>query len=206
MPITWPLRHRAAIRPLSPTSAPSCPAGTPRLCRRPLPPRQRRAGVMWVTQAGAGAVHGLYFRVFGEKGGLEWFQETPNQLFHSRLGAPALVLRARRSRPQAGGATRQRDRHRPSRGLSGSLRRALCRGGGGDRGAEARQAADRLALDFPASSRRADAEVHRRGGRVVGNRRPGSTAVRKDDQKNNLEKCMVVMPSYAGILRHSKGR
>jgi predicted dehydrogenase len=49
------------------------------------------AGVLWVTQAGAGAVHGLYFRVFGEKGGLEWFQETPNQLFHSRPDAPALT-------------------------------------------------------------------------------------------------------------------
>lgn len=48
-------------------------------------------GVMWVTQAGAGAVHGLYIRVFGEKGGLEWVQETPNQLFHSRAEAPALV-------------------------------------------------------------------------------------------------------------------
>ena len=49
-------------------------------------------GLMWVTQAGAGAVHGLHFRVFGEKGGLEWFEEEPNQLFHSRLGAPALTF------------------------------------------------------------------------------------------------------------------
>jgi len=49
-------------------------------------------GLMWVTQAGAGAVHGLHFRVFGEKGGLEWFEEEPNQLFHSRYGAPALTL------------------------------------------------------------------------------------------------------------------
>ena len=48
-------------------------------------------GVMWVTQAGAGAVHGLHFRVFGARGGLEWFEETPNQLFHSRLGEPALT-------------------------------------------------------------------------------------------------------------------
>ena len=48
-------------------------------------------GVMWVTQAGAGAVHGLYIRVFGEKGGLEWVQETPNQLFQSRPDAPALT-------------------------------------------------------------------------------------------------------------------
>ncbi|MCB1501497.1 MAG: Gfo/Idh/MocA family oxidoreductase [Bauldia sp.] len=48
-------------------------------------------GTMWVTQAGAGAVHGLYIRVFGETGGLEWVQETPNQLFQSRPDAPALV-------------------------------------------------------------------------------------------------------------------
>jgi len=48
-------------------------------------------GVMWVTQAGAGAVHGLTFRVFGASGGLQWFQEEPNQLQQSRLGQPALV-------------------------------------------------------------------------------------------------------------------
>jgi predicted dehydrogenase len=46
-------------------------------------------GLLWVTQAAAGAVHGLAFRVFGATGGLEWFQEEPNQLRHSRLGAPA---------------------------------------------------------------------------------------------------------------------
>jgi predicted dehydrogenase len=49
-------------------------------------------GVMWVTQAGAGAVHGLHLRVYGEKAGLEWFQEEPNQLFETRLGAPALTF------------------------------------------------------------------------------------------------------------------
>jgi predicted dehydrogenase len=48
-------------------------------------------GALWVTQAGAGAVHGLHFRIFGAAGGLEWFQEEPNQLHHSRLGQPALV-------------------------------------------------------------------------------------------------------------------
>ena len=48
-------------------------------------------GVMWVPQAGAGAVHGLTIRVFCEKGGLEWMQETPNQLFLSRPEAPGLV-------------------------------------------------------------------------------------------------------------------
>jgi len=48
-------------------------------------------GTMWVTQAGAGAVHGLTIRVFGETGSLAWAQETPNQLFHGRPEAPALV-------------------------------------------------------------------------------------------------------------------
>jgi predicted dehydrogenase len=49
-------------------------------------------GAIWVTQAAAGAVHGLHFRVFGAKAGLEWFQETPNTLTVSRLGEPRLVL------------------------------------------------------------------------------------------------------------------
>ena len=33
-----------------------------------------------------------HFRVFGATGGLEWFQEEPNQLHHSRLGHPAMVF------------------------------------------------------------------------------------------------------------------
>ncbi|QGY32951.1 Gfo/Idh/MocA family protein [Pantoea cypripedii] len=53
------------------------------------------SGMMWVTNAGPGAVHGLRFRVFGSKGGLEWFQEEPNQLFHSRLGQSTLTLERR---------------------------------------------------------------------------------------------------------------
>jgi len=42
-------------------------------------------GTMWVTNAAAGAEHGLAFRVFGSKGGLEWNQEHPNELRHRRL-------------------------------------------------------------------------------------------------------------------------
>ena len=48
-------------------------------------------GMLWVTQAAAGAIHGLAFRVFGATGGLEWHQEDPNRLRHSRLGAPAVI-------------------------------------------------------------------------------------------------------------------
>jgi predicted dehydrogenase len=49
-------------------------------------------GTMWITQAAAGAIHGLHFRVFGSVAGLEWFEEVPNVLHVSREDKPALVL------------------------------------------------------------------------------------------------------------------
>lgn len=65
-------------------------------------------GIMWVTQAGAGAVHGLHFRMFCEKGGLEWFEETPNQLLHTRIGEPAVTFERDGPglKPEAAHATR----------------------------------------------------------------------------------------------------
>jgi predicted dehydrogenase len=49
---------------------------------------------MWVTNAAAGAEHGLSFRVFGETGGLEWNQEEPNRLTHrKRDGFEEIVTR-----------------------------------------------------------------------------------------------------------------
>lgn len=52
-------------------------------------------GTMWVTNAAAGAEHGLAFRVFGSQGGLEWHQEHPNELRHRRLGGFEQVLTKR---------------------------------------------------------------------------------------------------------------
>ncbi len=52
-------------------------------------------GAMWVTNAAAGAEHGLGFRIFGEKGGLEWWQERPNELRHRRLGGFEQVMTRR---------------------------------------------------------------------------------------------------------------
>ena len=49
-------------------------------------------GVMWVTQAAAGAEHGLSVRVQGTKGGLEWQQEEPNHLKYMPLGQPVQVF------------------------------------------------------------------------------------------------------------------
>ncbi|MEQ5857632.1 Gfo/Idh/MocA family oxidoreductase [Halomonas sp. EF61] len=62
-------------------------------------------GMMWITQAAAGAEHGLCFRIFGSKGGLEWHQENPDKLLFRRLddapqwlskGAPGLHPASRR--------------------------------------------------------------------------------------------------------------
>ncbi len=51
-------------------------------------------GSLWVTNSAAGAEHGLAIRLFGERGGLEWHQEQPNQLLHRRLGdCPRLLGR-----------------------------------------------------------------------------------------------------------------
>ena len=49
-------------------------------------------GVLWVTQAAAGAEHGLKFRIHGADGGLEWHQEDPSWLTHMRLGEPRRML------------------------------------------------------------------------------------------------------------------
>jgi predicted dehydrogenase len=53
---------------------------------------------MWVTNAAAGAEHGLSFRIFGETGGLEWHQEEPNRLTHcKRDGFEEIVTRRKDS-------------------------------------------------------------------------------------------------------------
>lgn len=52
-------------------------------------------GTLWVTEAAAGAEHGLAFRIVGAEGDLEWHQERPNELRHRRLGGFAEVLTRR---------------------------------------------------------------------------------------------------------------
>jgi len=48
-------------------------------------------GTMWVTNSAAGAEHGLSFRIYGSKGGLEWHQEYPNELRHRQLNGFEVV-------------------------------------------------------------------------------------------------------------------
>ncbi len=51
-------------------------------------------GALWASQVAPGCDNGLRLRVFGEKGGLDWSQEEPNQLLWSPLGeAPRLIRR-----------------------------------------------------------------------------------------------------------------
>lgn len=49
-------------------------------------------GFMWVSQAAPGNHCGLRFRIYGEKGGLEWDQEFPEQLRYARLGEAQQVI------------------------------------------------------------------------------------------------------------------
>jgi predicted dehydrogenase len=46
-------------------------------------------GMIWASQVAAGCENGLQLRVFGDKGGLVWRQENPNELMFSPLGEAA---------------------------------------------------------------------------------------------------------------------
>ncbi|WP_207458357.1 Gfo/Idh/MocA family oxidoreductase [Azospirillum sp. SYSU D00513] len=45
-------------------------------------------GMLWASQVAPGHENGLRLRVYGDKGGIEWFQEQPNQLRVSPFGEP----------------------------------------------------------------------------------------------------------------------
>ena len=49
-------------------------------------------GRLWASAVALGQIHGLTLRVFGERGGLRWSQEQPNQLFWTPLGGPTRTL------------------------------------------------------------------------------------------------------------------
>jgi predicted dehydrogenase len=49
-------------------------------------------GMLWSSQVAPGNENGRRLRVYGEKGGLEWSQEHPNQLRFAPVGQPPQVL------------------------------------------------------------------------------------------------------------------
>ncbi len=49
-------------------------------------------GMLWASQVAPGNENALRLRVYGDKGGLEWSQESPNELWHAPYGAPRRLL------------------------------------------------------------------------------------------------------------------
>lgn len=49
-------------------------------------------GMLWCSQVAPGCENGLRLRVYGEKGGLEWAQENPNELWHAPFGEPKRLI------------------------------------------------------------------------------------------------------------------
>ncbi len=50
-------------------------------------------GSIWASQIAVGNGNNLSLRVYGTRGGLEWRQETPEELWFTPLGAPTQLLR-----------------------------------------------------------------------------------------------------------------
>ena len=49
-------------------------------------------GRLWTSSVAIGRQHGLTIQVFGEKGGLRWAQEQPNQLYYMPLGERLQII------------------------------------------------------------------------------------------------------------------
>lgn len=49
-------------------------------------------GMLWSSQVAPGNENNLKIRIYGDKGGLEWHQENPNQLTFSPFGEPSRIL------------------------------------------------------------------------------------------------------------------
>jgi predicted dehydrogenase len=50
-------------------------------------------GMLWASQVAAGAANGLRLRIYGDKSGIEWSQEAPDELRVGSLGEPPRILR-----------------------------------------------------------------------------------------------------------------
>jgi predicted dehydrogenase len=68
-------------------------------------------GMLWASQVAPGNENNLKLRVYGTKGGLEWWQEHPNQLIWSPFNKPPQILS--RGTPAAGAAAARMTRVPP---------------------------------------------------------------------------------------------
>lgn len=49
-------------------------------------------GMLWASQVAVGNENGVVLRIYGDKGGIEWAQENPNQMTFTRFGEPKQIL------------------------------------------------------------------------------------------------------------------
>ena len=49
-------------------------------------------GMLWASQVAVGNENGLQLRIYGDKGGLEWRQDNPNQMWFTEFGKPKQLL------------------------------------------------------------------------------------------------------------------
>ena len=49
-------------------------------------------GTIWSSQVAVGCENGLKLRIYGDKGGIEWGQENPNQMTFARFGEPKQII------------------------------------------------------------------------------------------------------------------
>ena len=49
-------------------------------------------GRLWTSTIAIGRQHGLDIQIYGEKGGMRWAQEQPNQIFYQKLGGETVML------------------------------------------------------------------------------------------------------------------
>ncbi len=49
-------------------------------------------GSIWVSSAATGGENGLKIRIYGDKGGIEWFQDDPNNLKYIELNSPTKII------------------------------------------------------------------------------------------------------------------
>ncbi len=60
-------------------------------------------GMLWASQVAPGNENGLQLRVYGDKGGLSWRQDNPNQMWYTPFGEPQQLI-TRGGAVAAGGA------------------------------------------------------------------------------------------------------
>ena len=78
-------------------------------------------GVLFVSQIAAGDRNDLQLHLYGEKGGLHWWQENPNYLDVNWTGKPSQTLHAAGDYLAPSVRARFSFAHGPSRGIDGSI-------------------------------------------------------------------------------------